>query len=226
MKTYPQECGLPLFQKVIVALCIFLIVGMLFYTISARADCRRIPEPYVGTFEIMGKSDAFIRCRPDESVLCTLKLGDAKCDSGNLRIAGCILKLKIIKGSGEPGKILDVYANTEVCTWSKNKIVEFYVANGCCDIGYSVNCSSGKNGFWPRNESYTDYACIAGTSSYVYQYSATVNGKSVVREYNYSRKFFEDAKDNKFKKYESRGYRFNGGELLRWSPGARKKNRH
>lgn len=218
-----QECGLPLLQKVIFVLCVLLVVGMLFYSTAARADCRGTPEPYVGTFEIVGKSDASIGCRPEESVLCTLKLGDAKCNWNKLRIAGCILELKFIKGSGEPGKILQVYANTEVCAWKENKVAEFYVASECCDVGYGINCSSGKDGFWPYDMSYTAYACMAGTLYYVDQYLTKVNGKSIVREYNYSREFFEDAKDNKFKKYESHSNRFSGGEMLRWSPGGGKK---
>lgn len=176
-------------------------------SISAFADCMGDQRSLGGKFEVLAKTEARMGC-----------IGE-----GDLKLKGCMLKLRMLEPLAKKVEQVSVYGNPEVCGWTEKKIVELYVARECCDARYGVKCSEGQDGLYPYQMTDSVHACMSKTPFYIYQYRTIEKGKSVIRTYNAETKAFENSKDKKLEVPDSNWDGFSGGEMLRRSTTIKKK---
>jgi hypothetical protein len=175
--------------------------------VSSFADCMGDQRSLGGKFEVLAKTEARMGC-----------IGE-----GDLKIRGCMLKLRMLEPLTKKVEQISVYGNPEVCGWKEKKIVELYVARECCDVRYGIRCSEGQDGLYPYQMTDSVHACMSKTPFYIYQYRKIEKGKSVIRTYNAERKSFENSKENKMEVPDSDWDGFSGGEILRRSTTIKKK---
>lgn len=175
-----------------------LIVVTLFRVQSGFADCDGPRSPLGGKFEVLEKSDAFVSC-----------------EAGQLKIAGCVLKLRMLEPPSNRLEVISVYGKLEACNLKLNKVVELRVDSVCCGMRYSVPCSDGKGGVSTRTIDIGEASCMAKTRFYVQQYQSLRGGKSVIRNYNHEVESFENSLEKKIIVPKPTYWQFNGGEMLR-----------